>query len=164
MIKIEEIREFVSHTVETNENTYTRHSSQCWTIVMGESEEPVYDCNELEKVYQEYISNTGIKRKDSIVEKWKGVIVHTPTYPDGAIMIKVDDNIERPIAIVPLPVGGHEKGTELQFCNASLIAASPELLDACEDALSFFTPDDDIYNTLFDVIVKAQRNFKSKKR
>ena len=28
MIKIEEIREFVSHTVETDENTYTRHSSQ----------------------------------------------------------------------------------------------------------------------------------------
>lgn len=163
MIKIEEIREFVSHTVETDENTYTRHSSQCWTIVMGESEEPVYDCNELEKAYQEYISNTGIKRKDLIAEKWKGVMVHTPIYPDGAIMIKVDDNIERPIAIIPLPVGGHKKGTELQFFNASLIAASPELLDACEDALSFFTPDDDIYNTLFDVIVKAQRNFKSKK-
>lgn len=57
MIKIEEIREFVSHTVETSENVYTRHSSQCWTIVMGESEEPVYDCEELEKAYQEFISN-----------------------------------------------------------------------------------------------------------
>lgn len=61
MIKIEEIREFVSHTVETSENVYTRHSSQCWTIVMGESEEPVYDCEELEKAYQEFISNKNRK-------------------------------------------------------------------------------------------------------
>lgn len=64
MIKIEEIREFVSHTVETSENTYTRHSSQCWTIIMGESEEPVYDCEELEKAYQEFISNTITKKSE----------------------------------------------------------------------------------------------------
>lgn len=71
------------------------------------------------------------------IEKWKGVRAYVPTFPDGAIMIKVDDNIERPVAIVPLPAGGHKKGTELQLRNASLIAAAPELLDACEDALSF---------------------------
>lgn len=91
------------------------------------------------------------------IEKWKGARAYVPTFPDGAIMIKVDDNIERPVAIVPLPVGGHKKGTELQLRNASLIAAAPELLDACEDALSFFTPDDDIYDVLFNAIVKASK-------
>lgn len=160
MIEIEEIREFTAHRVETQDNTYTRYSSMCWTIVMGESEEPVYDCEELEKAYQNHILKTEIKGKELKIEKWKGVRMNTPTFPDGAIMIKVDDNIERPVAIVPFPVGKHKKGTELQLRNASLIAAAPELLDACEDALSFFDVDDDVYNTLFDAIVKAGREFK----
>lgn len=56
MIEIKEIREFTSHTVKTQDNIYTRHSSMCWTVVMGESEEPVYDCDELEEAYQKYIS------------------------------------------------------------------------------------------------------------
>lgn len=56
MIEITEIHEFTAHRVETKDNTYTRYSSMCWTIVMGESEEPVYDCNELEEAYQKYIS------------------------------------------------------------------------------------------------------------
>ena len=92
------------------------------------------------------------------IEKWKGVETYTPVFPDGAIMIKVDDAIERPVAIVPMPVGGHERGTEIQKENAALIAAAPELLDACEDALPYFDPDDAVYDTLFDVIVKAKRN------
>lgn len=54
MIKIEEIREFTAHIVETKKHTYTRYSPQCWTIIMGESEEPVYDCEELEEAYQKY--------------------------------------------------------------------------------------------------------------
>jgi hypothetical protein len=52
MIEITEIREFTAHRVETQDNIYTRYSSMCWTIVMGESEEPVYDCAELEEAYQ----------------------------------------------------------------------------------------------------------------
>lgn len=160
MIKIEAVKEFVAHTIDANGDTYTRYSSMCWTVTMGESEEPVYNCEELEKAYQNHILKTEIKGKELKIEKWKGVKSYIPTFPDGAIMIKVDDNIERPVAIVPLPVGGHKKGTELQLRNASLIAAAPELLDACEDAISFFDVDDDIYNTLFDAIVKAGREFK----
>lgn len=52
MIEITEIQEFTAHRVETQDNTYTRYSSMCWTIVMGESEEPVYNCDELEEAYQ----------------------------------------------------------------------------------------------------------------
>lgn len=99
---------------------------------------------------------TDIKETEYKAEKWKGVQVYTPTFPDGAIMIKVDDSIERPVAIVPMPVGGHKNGTNIQRKNAALIAAAPELLDACEDVLPFFTQDDAEYDTLFDVIVKAR--------
>lgn len=35
-----------------------------------------------------------------------------PIYPDGVIMIKEDTNVERPVAIVPFPMGRHERGTE----------------------------------------------------
>lgn len=94
------------------------------------------------------------------MEKWKGVSAYLPNFPDGAVMIKVDDNIERPVAVVPLPVGGHKRGTELQLRNASLIAAAPELLNACEDALPYFTEDDDAYDILFNAITKAEKDIK----
>ena len=68
------------------------------------------------------------RKEELMMEKWKGVSAYLPNFPDGAVMIKVDDNIERPVAVVPLPVGGHKRGTELQLRNASLIAAAPELL------------------------------------
>jgi hypothetical protein len=38
--------------VELDEDEYTRHSATNWTTVMGESDEPVYDCAWLEKLFQ----------------------------------------------------------------------------------------------------------------
>ena len=100
------------------------------------------------------------RKEELMMEKWKGVSAYLPNFPDGAVMIKVDDNIERPVAVVPLPVGGHKRGTELQLRNASLIAAAPELLNACEDALPYFTEDDDAYDILFNAITKAGKGIK----
>lgn len=60
--------------------------------------------------------------------KWKAVELSTPQYPDGAVIIKEDTEIEYPLAIVPFP-GKHENGTKMQRKRAKLIAAAPELLD-----------------------------------
>lgn len=52
-----------------------------------------------------------------------------PLYKDGVIMIKEDTSIEHPVAIVPFPLGRHEKGTEKQRQYARLLAAAPEILE-----------------------------------
>lgn len=49
------------------------------------------------------------------IEKWKGVRAYVPTFPDGAIMIKVDDNIERPVAIVPYRQGDTKKEQSFNY-------------------------------------------------
>ncbi len=57
-ISITGTREATIHYVATNEeelNSYTRHSATNWTVTMGESEEQVYDCEELEALFQGYI-------------------------------------------------------------------------------------------------------------
>lgn len=45
-------------------------------------------------------------------------------------IIKQDDAVQMPIAIVP--EGGGLKGKPIQICNATLIAASPDLYAALE--------------------------------
>jgi len=51
---------FYVETDENELNKYTRHSSENWTVTMGESDEPVYDCEELEKLFQEWGSQNGL--------------------------------------------------------------------------------------------------------
>ena len=51
------------HFVETDEDgytLYTRYSADNWTVRMGESDESVYDCDELEAAFQAFIANTRI--------------------------------------------------------------------------------------------------------
>lgn len=60
MIKIQEIREFKGIRVDTVENSYSRYSEHYWTETIGESEEPVYFCEDLEKAFQEYIFENNI--------------------------------------------------------------------------------------------------------
>ena len=58
-MKITEITKIVSFLIETDEeypNEYTRYSSDNWTVRMGESDEPLYDCEEIEKLYQEWLA------------------------------------------------------------------------------------------------------------
>ena len=56
MIEIEEITPISGWRVDTNEGVYYRWSADNWTIVMGESEETVYDCEALEKAFQGFKS------------------------------------------------------------------------------------------------------------
>jgi len=39
-------------------NEYTRYGPDCWYVTMGESDEPVYDCRELERLYQERVTSS----------------------------------------------------------------------------------------------------------
>jgi hypothetical protein len=50
---------FYVETDENELNRYTRHSSENWTVTMGESDETVYDCEEMEKLFQEWLSQNG---------------------------------------------------------------------------------------------------------
>jgi hypothetical protein len=50
-------------TVATDDDelfSYTRYGADCWYVNMGESDEPVYDCKEIEAKFQEYIKSENI--------------------------------------------------------------------------------------------------------
>ena len=54
---IESVDKIKGHIVETDgdeEFSYTRYSSDCWFVRMGESDEPVYHCEDIEKLFQKY--------------------------------------------------------------------------------------------------------------
>ena len=59
-MKIEGITKAEIHFVTTDEEDYyeyTRYSATNWTVRMGESDEPVYDCEELESMFQRALAN-----------------------------------------------------------------------------------------------------------
>ena len=59
-MKIKEIKKAEVHFVETDEEDYyryTRYSATNWTVVVGESDEPVYDCEGLETMFQSALAN-----------------------------------------------------------------------------------------------------------
>ncbi len=93
--------------------------------------------------------------KKDILIKWKTVETITPLFPDGVIYIKEDNSIEYPLALVSFPLGRHKNGTKKQKKNAKLIAAAPELLRACKEALRFVCIEEPAYDILCDAIKKA---------
>lgn len=55
---IKEVTKATIFYVETNEeyyNRYIRHGENSWTVAIGESDEPVYDCEELESLFQKWM-------------------------------------------------------------------------------------------------------------
>ena len=55
-MKIVKIIHITSYLVETDEkefNEYTRYDSDCWFVRIGKSDEPVCNCEKLEKLFQE---------------------------------------------------------------------------------------------------------------
>lgn len=59
-MNITETRPIAAIGVTTDEDEfseYTRYEADAWYRQMGESDEPVYDCEELEDLYQRYIKN-----------------------------------------------------------------------------------------------------------
>lgn len=95
-----------------------------------------------------------MNKKENLV-KWKTVETITPGYPDGVIFIKEDTSVEFPFAMVAFPLGGHENGTKKQRERAKLIAAAPELLKACQEALRYVCVEEPAYDVLCDAIKKA---------
>lgn len=58
-MKILTVEEFTAHRVVTDSEDYpnhTRYSAQSWSQEMGESDEVVHDCDELEAEFQRAIS------------------------------------------------------------------------------------------------------------
>lgn len=93
--------------------------------------------------------------KKEIIIKWKSVEERTPLFPNGVIYIKEDTSIEYPLSLVSFPLGRHKNGTKKQWENAKLIAAAPELLRACKEALRFVCVEESVYDVLADAIKKA---------
>lgn len=58
---------------------YTRYSPTCWFVTMGESEEPVYDCEELEMDFQELMR--GGEQTDELIKqlRLKAISFELPT-------------------------------------------------------------------------------------
>ncbi len=64
-MKIKRVSEIHSFTVVTDEDEhyeYTRYAADSWYVMMGESNEPVYNCEELERLFQQYTDS----RKEAI--------------------------------------------------------------------------------------------------
>lgn len=61
-MKITEITKeiiFQVHTEDCDYYLYTRRSADNWTVRMGESDEPLYDCAEIEGKFQEFLARNG---------------------------------------------------------------------------------------------------------
>lgn len=49
------------YTDEVSHFRYTRYSATHWTqVIMGESDEQVYDCEKLEAAYQLFVANNSL--------------------------------------------------------------------------------------------------------
>lgn len=74
-MKIKEVRQITAHVVETESKdypTHTRYGPNSWTVTMGESDEQVYECAELEAAFQAFIASNAageLRLPDSDVRK-----------------------------------------------------------------------------------------------
>ena len=58
-MEITEVTKIVCFLIETDDeyqNEYTRYSADNWTVRMGESDEALYNCKEIEALYQEWLA------------------------------------------------------------------------------------------------------------
>ena len=58
-MKITEVTKVICFFIETDDEDnymYNRYGANNWTVRMGESDEPLYNCDEIEKLYQEWIT------------------------------------------------------------------------------------------------------------
>ena len=61
-MKIKSVRQIKCHVVETDgkeEKDYTRYGPDSWAVRMGQSDECVNDCSELEREFQAFIASNG---------------------------------------------------------------------------------------------------------
>ncbi len=67
-MKIIKVLERTTFSVETEgdnnyNDIYTRYSADSWTVRIGESDEPLYECKNIELLYQEWLKNQQLKDK-----------------------------------------------------------------------------------------------------
>jgi hypothetical protein len=55
IVHVELVTCMLISTDEKIHNEYYRYSANNWRVWMGERLEPFYDCEEIEKLYQQYI-------------------------------------------------------------------------------------------------------------
>ncbi len=63
-MKIESVSTIKSISVATDEEEYSlyiRHSADCWEVQMNNSTELHYPCEDIEALYQEYISKKEVR-------------------------------------------------------------------------------------------------------
>ena len=60
ILNVTPISGFIVETDEDEQFNYTRYGADSWYVKMGESDEPVYDCKEIEARFQEYIKTESI--------------------------------------------------------------------------------------------------------
>lgn len=60
ILKVTPIHGFIVITDQDEQFNYTRYGADNWYVTMGESDEPVYDCKEIEAMFQEYIKSENI--------------------------------------------------------------------------------------------------------
>ena len=66
-MKITEVTKIVCFSIETDEeypNEYTRYGANNWTVKFFDSVVELYNCEEIEKLYQEWLS----KNKNNIIK------------------------------------------------------------------------------------------------
>ncbi len=69
-MKIIKVTKAIVYHVETDReelNHFTRHSANNWTVAMGESDEPVYECDDLESMFWEWMGKKAINK---VFVKW----------------------------------------------------------------------------------------------
>lgn len=60
-MKIKEVTKIICFLIETDDeyrNEYTRYSEDNWTVRIGESDEPLHNCEEIESLYQDWLAKT----------------------------------------------------------------------------------------------------------
>jgi len=53
-MKVERVSVLECFAMYTDEGTYYRYGADSWYFSIGESDEPVYDCEHLEAAFQEF--------------------------------------------------------------------------------------------------------------
>lgn len=82
-MKIETIAKAEVHFVTTDEEDYyeyTRYSSTNWTVRMGESDEPVHNCEEIEGMFQ---SELELVKNKMTKERFKEIFENTESEWEG---------------------------------------------------------------------------------
>ena len=57
ILKVEKTELFDVETEGGERNEFTRYGSESWYVTMGDSQEPYYDCEELEKAFQIHLKD-----------------------------------------------------------------------------------------------------------